>query len=186
MKKDLFKPTLVLAALAGILAAGTPLLAGAPAEKAERAKLRVGTFDSRAVVIAFAASETFDRQIKRLQQEREKAKAAGDEEKVKRLEAEGKNQQEQFHRQGFGTAPVDDILEHIKGELPAIAQRAGVDVIVSKWAITYRAADAQLVDVTDLIVEPFKPNERTKRFIREIRDQPPRPPEEIEKHQHDH
>ena len=182
----LWKPTLALAALAAGLTTGAAILAGAPAQKAQRAALRVGTFDSRAVTAAFAASEIFDRQLRQLQQEHQKARAAGDEEKVKKLEAQGKAQQEQFHRQGFGTAPVDDILAHIKGELPAIAKRAGVDVIVSKWAITYSAADAQFVDVTDLIVEPFKPNERTKRIIRELRDKPPAPPEEIEKHQDDH
>ena len=183
---NLWKSALVLGALAVALTAGAALLPGAPAEKAEKAKLRVGTFDSRALPMAFAASEIFDRQIQRLKEEHKKAKAAGDEEKVKKLEAEGKAQQERFHRQGFGTVPVDDILEHIKGELPGMAKRAGVDVIVSKWAITYSAGDAQFVDVTDLIVEPFKPNERTKRFIREIRDKPPLSPEEIEKHQHDH
>jgi hypothetical protein len=182
----LWKRTLVLATIAAGLTTGAAILAGAPAQKAQRVAVRVGTFDSRAVTAAFAASEIFDRQLRQLKEEHQKAKAAGDEEKVKKLEMQGKDQQEQFHRQGFGTAPVDDILVHIKGELPAIAKRAGVDVIVSKWAITYSAADAQLVDVTDLIVEPFKPNERTKRIIRELRDKPPFPAEEIEKHQHDH
>jgi hypothetical protein len=183
---SLLKTTLVLAVLAGGLTTGAAILGGAPAQKAERASLRVGTFDSRAVTVAFAASEIFDRQLRQLKEEHQKAKAAGDEEKVKKLETEGKAQQEQFHRQGFGTAPVDDMLRHIKDELPAVAKRAGVDMIVSKWAITYSVPDAQLVDVTDLIVEPFKPNERTKRIIRELRDKPPLPPEEIEKHQHDH
>jgi hypothetical protein len=182
----LWKRTLVLAALAVGLTTGAAILAGAPTRKAETPRLRVGTFDSRAVTAAYAASEVFDRQIKQLQQEHQKAKAAGDEEKVKKLEAQGKAQQQQFHRQGFGTAPVDDILVHIKGELPAIAKRAGVDVIVSKWAIAYSAADTQFADVTDLIVEPFKPNERTKQIMRELRDKPPAPPEEIEKHQDDH
>jgi hypothetical protein len=183
---NLRKTTFVLAALAGALTTGAAILAGAPAQKAQRAGLRVGTFDSQAVAVAFAASEIFGRQLRQLKEEYHKAKAAGDEERVKKLETEGRAQQEQFHRQGFGTAPVDEILQHIKDELPAIAKRAGVDVIVSKWAITYSVPDAQLVDVTDLIVEPFKPNGRTKRIIRELRDKPPLPPEEIEKHQHDH
>ncbi len=180
------KTTLVLAALAGGLATGAAILAGAPADKAQKAELRVGTFDSRAVTVAFAASEIFDRQFKQKMEEHKKAKTAGDEQKVKKLEAEGQALQQQFHRQGFGTAPVDDLIEHIKDKLPGIAKRAGVDVIVSKWAITYRAADAQLVDVTDLIVEPFKPSERTKGIIREMRDKPPIPLKELEKHQHDH
>ena len=41
------------------------------------------------------------------------------------------------------------------------------------------------MDVTDLIIEPFEPDEKTKRVIRELCDKPPVPLEEIEKH-HDH
>ncbi len=77
------------------------------------------------------------------------------------------------------------MLGHIRDQLPDIARRAGVDVIVSKWAITYSAPGAKFVDVTDLIIEPFEPSERTRRIIRELRERPPRPLEEIEKH-HDH
>ena len=39
----------------------------------------------------------------------------------------------QSHRQGFSTAPVDEILEHIKDDLPKIAKKAGVGSIISKW-----------------------------------------------------
>jgi len=156
-----------------------------PASGAETARLRVGVFDSRAVTAAFAASKQFDRQLRRMREALEKARQEGDQEEVARLKAEAGDRQKQFHRQGFGTAPVDDILEHIRDRLPEIARRAGVDVIVSKWAVTYSVPGAELVDVTDLVVEPFEPNERTKRIIEELRSQPPRPLEEIEKH-HDH
>ena len=44
---------------------------------------------------------------------------------------------------------------------------------------------AKFLDVTDLIIEPFGPDENTKRVIRELRDKPPVPLEKIEKH-HDH
>ena len=111
-----------------------------------------------------------------------KAKAAGDEEKAKKLEVQGQAGQKRVHRQGFGTAPVDDILQRIKDKLPAIAKKSSVDVIVSKWAVTYSAPNAQFVDVTDQIIEPFKPSEKTKRAIRELLDKPPVPLEEIERH----
>ena len=177
------KTTLALAALTGALLTGVAAPADRPSERAKQAGLRVGTYDSRAVTVAFAASKIFDRQLQHLMQERQKAKAAGDEEKIKQLESKGEGRQKQFHRQGFGTAPVDDILENIKDELPGIAKQA--DVIVSKWAITYSTPGTEFVDVTDLIVAPFEPGERTKRYIRELRSRPPAPPEEIEKH-HDH
>jgi hypothetical protein len=179
------KTLLVLGALLAGLAIGRAAGAESPAPTAEKPPLRVGTFDSRAVTAAFAASKQFDRQLREMRETLEQAKQDGDKQEVARLEAEGGTRQKQFHRQGFGTAPVDDILVHIRDRLPEIARRAGVDVIVSKWAITYSAPAAQFVDVTDLIVEPFEPSERTKRIIEELRAQPPLPLEEIEKH-HEH
>lgn len=173
----------------GMLLAGLAFDGAAGAEGsapgAETPGLRVGTFDSRAVTVAFAASKQFDRELRQMRETLEKAKKEGDTREVARLEAEGGQRQKQFHRQGFGTAPVDDMLEHIRDQLPEIARRAGVDVIVSKWAITYSVSAAQFVDVTDLIVEPFEPSERTKRIIQGLRAQPPLPAEEVEKH-HDH
>ena len=182
---NLLKTTLTLAALAGSLAIGGAALADGPAREAEKAVLRVGTFDSRAVAVAFIGSGMFDQELKQMMEEHKKAKAAGDEEKVKKLEAQGKAGQERAHRQGFGTAPVDDILQRIKDKLPGIAEKSSVDLIISKWAVTYSAPSARFVDVTDLIIEPFEPDEKTKRVIRELCGKPPVPLEEIEKH-HDH
>lgn len=182
---NLSKTAFVLAALAGSLVIGGSALADGPAKEAEPAGLRVGTFDSRAVAVAFIRSAMLEQDLKQMMKEHEEAKAAGDEEKVKKLEAQGQARQEQAHRQGFGTAPVDEILQRIKDKLPAIAKKSSVDVIVSKWVVTYSTPGARFVDVTDLIIEPFDPDERTKRIIRELRAKPPVPPDEIEKH-HDH
>ena len=94
---------------------------------------RIGVYDSRAIVVAFAGSTTFNKWLSGLKAEHEKAKAAGDQKRVAELEAEGKERQKLMHKQGFSTAPVDNILEHIKGRLPAIKEKAGVGVLVSKW-----------------------------------------------------
>jgi hypothetical protein len=84
-----------------------------------------------------------------------------------------------MHQQGFGTAPVDNILKHIEHQLPAIAREAGVDVIVSKWQITWQAPGVETVDVTDLMVKPFKPSERTLKTIAELRRHAPIPNEKL-------
>ena len=64
---------------------------------------------------------------------------------------------------------------HIKDQLPGIAKKAGVDVIVSKWSITYNTSDAEFVDVTGLIIEPFQPDEKKRtKILTQIR-QPPIP-----------
>jgi len=166
-------------ALFGSVALCTTAVAAPPDRGAEAKKLRVGTFDSRAVTAAYVGSEKFNRRIQQLMEEHKKAKAAGDAEKVKQLEAEGKAQQDRIHQQGFSTASVADILDQIKGELPAIAKEAGVEVIVSKWDVAYSVPSAGFVDVTDLIIKPFSPNERTRRIVKELSKQPPIPLEKL-------
>lgn len=146
------------------------------------AKVRVGTFDSRAVAIAYGRSNAHRRHIEELTAEYEKAKATGDEKRVKELEAEGPAQQELLHKQGFSTWPVDNILEKIKGEMPEIAKHAGVDVIVCKWDIVYQRPGIEFIDITDVLVRQFDPDEETLKILRELQKQDPVPIEEFEKH----
>ena len=91
--------------------------------------------------------------------------------------------QKRLHEQGFGTASVDDIIARIEDKLPGIAKEAGVDVIVSKWTLTYSSPAARFVDVTGLIAAEFDPDERTLKMIRSTVETEPIPLDEIE---HDH
>jgi hypothetical protein len=147
-------------------------------------RLRLGTFDSRAVAVAYARSETFAAKVGELREDLAKAKEDGNETRAKELEETGRALQQRLHRQGFGTAPVDEILEHIRAELPEIARRAGVDVIVSEWDLAYRDDSAELVDVTDLLVSRFDPDDETLKIVRERRDRRPVPPEQLERLEH--
>jgi hypothetical protein len=154
-----------------------------PSETAKKTKLRVGAFDSRAVAVAFYASEFFRKEATQWHEAVKKAKAEGDEDEAKKIEAKARARQRLAHLQGFGTEPVDDLLKPIKSKLPEIAKKANVDIIVSKWSVTYRAEDAELVDVTDLMVEPYKPNARARKSIEAVRKKPPISREEIEQHE---
>ncbi len=121
----------IIAVLAGL---AVHMTAGAPQsqETTSVPKVRVGTFDSRALAMAYFGSEAFHRQLNDLRAEHEKAKATGDAKRVKELDAEGPALQELMHKQGFSTWPVDNILEKIKGKISEIATQADVEVIVSK------------------------------------------------------
>lgn len=154
------------------------------ADGSKRAELRVGVYDSRAICIAYAPSKMHAAEMKQLHEAYEKARADGDEKEIQRIEAEAEARQRRFHLQGFGTAPVDDILARIDDKLPEIARRARVDLIVSKWAIDYAASDAEMVDITDALVEPFEPSQRTRKILAQLPDTPPISAEEIEKHEH--
>jgi hypothetical protein len=142
-------------------------------------KFVVGTFDSRAVAIAYARSETFIKYIQGLRSELEKAKTEGNEKRIKELETEGPALQELIHKQGFGTWPVDNILEQIKDKIPDIAKEAKVDVIVSKWNIVYQQKGVEFVDITDFMVKPFNPDEATLNIVEEIKKQDPVPLDEL-------
>ena len=149
--------------------------------RVEKAGLRIGIFDSRAVAVAYAASDVHNRLIKQMMEQHAEAKAAGDKQKVAELEARGKAQQDQLHQQGFGTASVAGILETIKDQLPAIARQAGVDLIVSRWDVVYQTPGVELTDITGELVKPFNPSARTLKTIEELQKLPPVSLEELKR-----
>lgn len=147
----------------------------------------VGTFDSRAVLFAHVGSEAFKSYLAAqkadLDRVRDRARAAGDKALSADLDALGPGVQRRIHEQGFGTAPVADILERIADRLPDVAAKAGVDVIISKWDLTYHRPSATFVDVTDLLVAEFHPDQETLKGIHEIVSQDPVPLDQIREEQ---
>jgi hypothetical protein len=144
-------------------------------------QVRVGIFDSRAVAVAYAHSDFNKKRMEPKQAEMEKAKAAGDTIKMKQLDEWGKAQQDKLHRQKFGKESVSDMLEDIKNDLPDIAKKAGVDVIVSKWDVVYQNPSAELVDITKELVQPFKSTEKTMKIIESLQKHQPASEEDLEK-----
>lgn len=140
-------------------------------------KDRIGVYDSRAIAVAFAGSEAFNKWMSGLKAEHQKAKATGNQKRVAELEAEGAERQKLMHKQGFSTAPVENILEQIKDRLPAIKQKAGVGLLVSKWDKDALAKhpSAESVDVTMELIDAFNPNERQRKSAIEIQKHKPIP-----------
>jgi hypothetical protein len=153
-------------------------------ETTKGSALRIGTFDSRALAMAYYRSDAFKDELKEMHAQLKKAKTEGDEQLARELAAEGPALQELIHKQGFGTWQVDNLLEKIKAKIPDIAAQADVDVIVSKWNIVYQLPAVKFVDVTDLMVKPFDPDEATLTVIKDIQKQDPIPLEELKRHQH--
>ena len=151
--------------------------------KTSDVKIRVGTYDSRAIAVAFVGSEAFNKWMVNLKAESEKTKADGNQKKVADLEAQAAEQQKLLHKQAFSTAPVDNILEHIKDKIPEIAKTAGVGSIVSKWDKDALAKykSAEIVDVTMPLVEALHPNDRQLKIAKEIQKKSPIPIKEAEK-----
>ena len=138
---------------------------------------RIGVYDSRGIAVAYAGTEHHERETARLAEMLKQAKAAGDEKRAKEIDARIWSRRKRLHRQGFGGAPVDDILETIKDSLPEIRRQANVSALISKWdkKALRRYRSAERVDVTDLMVQPFNPNEKKLKTIEAMKGRPPVP-----------
>ena len=171
--------TLIPAIAAGILFS---VATGSSTARADDSKkLRVGIYDNRAIAVAYAPSKY--NPVSSKMKEYKEAKAAGDTERAKQLEAWGEKHQRQLHRQGFGRVPVDDLLAHVKDQLPEVARKAGVNVIA--WGCDYAAPNVEQVDVTDELVKLFDPSEKTLKIVAQIKNHKPADLDEIE-HNHEH
>ena len=172
MKRTQMANSVFVATLA-LLTIHTAAPGNANGDPASNDTVRLGTFDSRAVATAYYRSETFAELLADLHAKRDKAKAAGKTEVVEKLEARGRAWQDSAHKQGFAARPIGRILNEIKGQLPKIAQTAEVDIIVSKWDLTYQRPGTHLVDVTDHMVSLFDPDEETLKVIQDLRKKQP-------------
>jgi hypothetical protein len=159
----------VLGVLSGAIAVAQP----------KEKPLRVGVYDSRAIAVAWGNSAEFRKSLDGVTADYKKAKEAKDDKRVKEIEAKMKLQQRRAHEQGFSSGSVATIMAKIKDSLPAVAKKAGVDVIVSKWELNYQSPDVKVVDVTDDLVALFHVSEKGLGWAKDIRNHPPLPIEQI-------
>ncbi len=168
------------ALLAACLSAQKP--ASAEVAVGQAGGLVVGTYDSRAIAVAYVASDAFKEKMRGLYAELAEAKQKGDEKLVSSLEAMGPAMQAEIHKQGFGTAPVGNILAGMEQEISDIASTAAVDLIISKWAMDYQSDSAKFVDVTSFLVAEFEPSKKTLKTIKELRRRSPVSASDLENH----
>ena len=70
-------------------------------------------------------------------------------------------------------------MASIKASLPAVAKKAGVDVIVSTWEVNYQSPGIKVVDVTDDLVALFHVSAKGLEWAKGIKTQKPLPIEQI-------
>jgi len=136
-----------------------------------RPAVRIGTYDSRAVAVAYVRSELSARQMKELKRQHGDAVKANDQKRIEQLNDQGEAMQIRLNLQGFSTAPIDDVLDTVRDRLPQVARQK--DVIVITRIADHHDGSVELVDVTDELVALFGPNDQTLKIIRELRMQPP-------------
>jgi hypothetical protein len=154
-----------------ILAAS--LAACSSAELAQSAAVagdRVGTYDGRAVVIAYANGPRFAEQMRKLRDAHNVAEDAGDKARMAALEAQAEEQQRRFHRQAFDGDDIEDVLAVVSEHLAAIRDAAGVARL--EKVNLQRPDGVVTVDVTERLVALFEPNEKGRRWAADIQTRP--------------
>ncbi len=167
-----------------LLAAGALTLNAASlgtAQESPQQAARIGTFDSRAVALAYYRSpEGLERMKPEWDQKLRDAEAAGDSARVEEIKLFMPSFQHLLHQQVFSTGSICNVLREIEEDLPAIAAEAGVSVIVSQWELAYSDADLPLIDVTPQIVALFDVDEQLAGQLAEMKDVEPVPPSALQ------
>ena len=136
-------------------------------------KLTIGTFDSRAVIIAYANSSYF-KMPSEMGAKYKEAKEKKDSVELKKLDREGKLRQAMLHEQGFGKGSVCYIMDEFKDQLKDLAVKENLALIVSKWELQYSNDSIEKIDVTEKVVGIFGPvNEKMKSTLSEMKNSEP-------------
>lgn len=134
-------------------------------DKPKETKIRIGTYDNRAISIAHFHSRFSP--VEEKKRERAKANTAGDKAKVKELDEWVQQHQRQLNFQTFGRAPVDDLLEPVKPQIAKLARDKNLAAIT--MICDFTSEQVELVDVTEDLVKLYDPSEETLKSTREIR-----------------
>lgn len=184
MTKTTLITSFILAILLGSTACKSPPTGTENSqEHRSPATLRVGTYDSRGVALAYGRSKLPDgmlTKVARLRKEHEKASKAGDQERMAAVAAEAAALQGEIHRKVFSGAPIDDVLALIKKGLPHVARAAKVDLIAGD--ILFRRPGVEVVDLTLEMSEHFQPDAKTREMIQDLIKTKPVPESAITDH----
>lgn len=132
------------------------------------AKVRIGVYDNRAVAVAYFRSDAAAETRKAMQKELEEARKNNNSKRVEQLEHAFDRMQWTAHRQGFGTASVDQAMASVKDKLPDVAKKASVCAVVCNP--DYLATnEVERIDLTDQVVALFAPNDQTMKTIEQMK-----------------
>lgn len=130
--------------------------------------IKVGTFHKPSLVVAFYRSPMWASVIQAKIAELQEAKKANETRRVEELNTWGTTQQELAHKQLTGEAPITNILAAVAPAFPEIARKAQVAMIAPDLLYADRAVEQ--VDVTDLLLDWLKSDERTRKIVRDLRN----------------
>jgi hypothetical protein len=142
-------------------------------------KVRIGTYSSRAVALAYLRSERFEARLEAWRRGIEDAKRKDDAAAVASIEKKMRGQQRRAHLQGFGDAPIPDIIADLGEAVAETARKEGLAAVVRSADIAFRDPSVEVVDITVALVDACKPTETTRKMASEIDRHPPVPLEDF-------
>ncbi|HPO12173.1 MAG TPA: hypothetical protein PLI09_01905 [Candidatus Hydrogenedentes bacterium] len=120
----------------------------------EEKVVRIGTYDSRSIAIAYLGSRAYKQTMDEYWRVYETAKKEGDQQRIAELDALATERQKRMFNQGFSIAWVDESFTSIGDKLPEVAKNAGVTCIVPIWhdKIQARVCPLESIDITMALV----------------------------------
>jgi hypothetical protein len=144
----------------------------------ESEPLKLGTYDSRIVTLAYSRSEHFTKVTNEMKGS-EAIMLSND--TAKKIEAIYKIFTKQYimHQQVFSSGSSANILDLVKDKLPQVAKDAGVFAIVSKWELTFVDPNVEVIDLTMPVSKLFNPSGDFDQMVPQMQAQAPIPLEEF-------
>ena len=91
-------------------------------------KIRIGTYDSRIITMAYSRSAFFTDLFNKVGQEYKTAKESNDTVKMKKIEIQMKTTQHLLHQRVFGTGSISSIIDIVKDSISLIAKRENLNL----------------------------------------------------------
>ncbi len=156
-------------------ALATLMLAATLLPSALAQPLRIGTYDSRAVALAWYNSAEGRNDLGALHAALREAKARKNAARITELEALGPARQQLMHQQVFSNGSILNLLPALGQRIEAAAKAAGVAVAVSRWEVAWNDASIERVDLTAAIVDAIAPDAKARRWIADMKTKEPLP-----------
>jgi hypothetical protein len=125
---------------------------------AQTTKIRIGTFDSRLIALAYYGSKDYGKVIADFDKDYKDATLKKDSAVIKKLLVKGPVMQRMMNDRIYGKGTINDILDHYKDKITAIAKSQNVVMAVSKWEVQYKTPGVELIDLTWKIMDIFNPS----------------------------
>jgi len=148
------------------------LISSAGINSYAQSKVRVGTYDSRLIAVAYYNSKLF----KLPSEAREKMKVAKEKNDTATMSSIGKEmtlRQRYMHEQAFGKASVCYLIEEIKDKVSDFTKNENLDFIVSKWEMSFTNPNFEVVDITLKLANLFEPLKDMKEMMSDLNNNEP-------------